>query len=94
LIEPWALLFGGAFIGANFLFLGYGVGWVLVPMAGRGKIKAGVFLLILKFVLYLGLLMLLFFRVEFDAISFSVGFSTLLFAIVLEAFLISQRHSQ
>jgi len=81
-------------MGVNFLLLSYGVGWVLVPMAGKGKVKTGIFLLILKFVVYLGLLMLLFFRVEFDAISFSVGFSTLLFAIVLEALVISQRHSQ
>lgn len=94
LIEPWALLFGGAFMGMNFLLLSYGVGWVLVPMAGKGKIRAGIFLLIFKFMLFLGLLLFLFFHVEFDAISFSVGFSTLLLAIVFEALVISQKHSQ
>lgn len=94
LIEPWALLFGGAFMGVNFLLLSYGVGWVLVPMAGNRKVKTGIFLLMLKFALFLGLLTLLFFRVEFDAVSFSVGFSTLLLAILLEALVISQRHSQ
>lgn len=81
-------------MGVNFLLLGYGVRWVLVPLAGRGRVRAGVFLLILKFVGFFGLLTLLFLRGEFDAISFSVGFSTLLLAIVLEALVISQRCSE
>lgn len=81
-------------MGVNFLLLSYGVCWVLIPWAGKGRLRAGIFLLILKFLGFLGLLALLFFRVEFDAISFSVGFSTLLLAIVLDALVISQRHGQ
>lgn len=94
LIEPWALLFGGTFMGVNFLLLSYGVCWVLVPLAAKGKARAGIFLLVLKFAGFLGLLTLLFLRVKFDAISFSLGFSTLLLAIVVEASVISQRRSE
>lgn len=94
LIEPWALLFGGTFMGVNFLLLSYGAGWALVRLAGKGKVKAGILFLLLKFVGFLGLLTLLFLRVKFDAISFSLGFSTLLLAIVVEASVISQRRSE
>ncbi|SRR5713226_4148451 len=94
LIEPWALLLGGTFMGVNFLLLSYGACWVLVPLAGKGKVTAGIFLLILKLVGFLALLMLLFLRVEFDAISFSLGFSTLLLAIVVEALVIAQGCSE
>jgi len=93
-VDPLALLFGGAFMGVNFLLLGYGVGWVLVPLAGKGKARVGVILLILKFAGFLGVLTLLFWRVEFDAISFSLGFSALLPAIVLEAFVVSRKHTE
>ena len=94
LIEPWALLFGGVFTGVNFLLLSYGVYWILVPLAGKGKIKAGIFVLFLQFVGFLGLLMLLFLRVKFDAMSFSLGFPSLLLAIVVEGLVISRRCSE
>jgi hypothetical protein len=84
-VEPGALLIGGLFMGINFLLLSYGVAWVLTPLAGRGKVKAGVGLLILKIVIFLALLATLFFRVRLDAISFALGFSTLLLAIFVEA---------
>lgn len=84
-VEPKGLLMGGLFMGINFLLLSYGVAWVLTPLAGRGRVKVGVGLLVLKIGIFLGLLGTLFVRVELDAISFALGFSTLLLAILLES---------
>lgn len=83
-VQPEALLLGGLFMGLNFLLLGFGVAWVLTPLADRKRVKAGVLLLVLKTVVFLGLLLALFFKFSLDAISFSLGFSSLLVAIVLE----------
>lgn len=84
LIEPIALLMGGFFMGLNFLLLAFGIGWVLTPLAGRKRIKVGITFLVLKIIVFLGLLLTLFFNFDIDAISFSVGFSSLILAIVLE----------
>lgn len=84
-VDPIALLAGGIFIGVNFLLLSFGVAWVLTPLAGKGRVKAGVGLLVLKIVIFLALLTTLFFRFELDAVSFALGFSTLILAIVLES---------
>ncbi|HEY6364829.1 MAG TPA: hypothetical protein VI585_08560 [Candidatus Binatia bacterium] len=84
-VEPEGLLIGGLFMGINFLLLSYGVAWVITPLAGKGRIKAGVGLLIFKIAIFLALLGALFFRVQVDAISFALGFSTLLLAILVEA---------
>jgi hypothetical protein len=83
-LDPKALIIGGVFMGINFFLLSFGVAWVLTPLAGKGRIKAGVGLLVLKIILFLGLLLTLFFRFELDAISFALGFSTLIFAILVE----------
>ncbi len=72
-LDLTALLVGGVFMGVNFLLLGFGVAWLLTPLAGNGKIKAGVSLLVLKIVIFLGLLLVLFFRFHLDAISFALG---------------------
>jgi hypothetical protein len=40
---------------------------------------------VLKVVLFLGLISTVFFELGLDAISFAIGFSTLLLAIVIEA---------
>jgi hypothetical protein len=85
LVEPTSMLLGGLFMGVNFLLLCYGVAWILTPLAGKGNVKAGVALLIVKIMLFLGMLSLVFFNFGMDAISFAVGFSTLLVAIVIEA---------
>ena len=85
LVEPKAMLLGGLFMGLNFLLLSYGVAWILMPLAGKGRVKAGVALLVLKGILFLGLISLVFFELSLDAISFAFGFSTLLLAIVIEA---------
>lgn len=84
-VDPTALLVGGIFMGINFLLLGFGVAWLLTPLAGKGRVKAGIGLLILKIAIILALLMTLFFRFNLDAISFALGFSTLILAIVLES---------
>lgn len=83
-IQPEALLIGGVFMGLNFLLLGFGVAWVLTPLADRKRVKLGIVLLVLKTLVFLGLLLTLFFKFSLDAISFSVGFSSLFLAIVLE----------
>ena len=84
-IDVTALLIGGAFMGVNFLLLSFGIAWVLTPLAGKGRVKAGVGLLVLKLLIFLGLLSVLFFRFDIDALSFALGFSTLLVGIVIEA---------
>jgi hypothetical protein len=91
LIEPKALLIGGLFMALNFLLLSYGVAWVLTPLAGRGWIKAGVGLLVLKTAIFLALLSTLFWRFEIDALSFALGFSSLLAAVLIEGLRVSVR---
>jgi hypothetical protein len=84
-IDVTALLVGGVFMGVNFLLLSFGIAWVLTPLAGKGRVKAGVGLLVLKIIILLGLLTALFLRFEIDALSFALGFSTLIVGIVIEA---------
>lgn len=85
MIEPTALVIGGLFMGINFFLLSYGVALVLTPLAGKGRVKTGIALLVLKIVIFLALLTTLLFRFDLDAISFALGFSTLLLAILVEA---------
>lgn len=85
LVDPAGLLAGGLFMGINFLLLSLGVAWVLTPLAEKGRVKMGVGLLALKVVIFLALLSTLFFRFELDAVSFALGFSTLILAIVFES---------
>jgi len=84
-VEPQALLIGGLFMGVNFFLLSYGVAWTLTPLASNGRIKTGFFLLILKVLIFLGVLTTIFFRFEIDALSFAAGFSPLLVAMLVEA---------
>ena len=85
LVQPSGLLLGGFFMGLNFLLLSYGIAWVLTPLASKGRVRAGIGLLLLKVIIFLVLLTMLFVRLPLDAISFSLGFSTLILAILLEA---------
>ena len=89
-VEPWALVLGGLFMGANFLLLGYGVCWLLGSFAAKRRVRAGIFFLFIKFILFLGLLSALLLRIQLDARSFAVGVSSLLVAIVMERFRASQ----
>jgi hypothetical protein len=84
LIEPVALVIGGSFMAINFFLLSYGVALVLTPLAGRGRVKTGVGLLIFKIIIFLSLLTTLFWRFDIDAISFALGFSALFLAIIFE----------
>jgi hypothetical protein len=86
-IDSNALIIGGIFMGFNFLLLSYGIAWILGPLSGKGRIRAGIALLVLKIILFLGLLITLFFRFNLDAISFALGFSTLILAILFESVL-------
>ena len=81
-VEPEGLLIGGLFMGINFLLLSYGVAWVLTPLAARGRVKAGVGLLVVKIVIFMALLATLFFRVAigcdifcFGVFDFAFGYS-------------------
>jgi hypothetical protein len=85
LVEPGAVLVGGLFMGVNFLLLCYGVAWMLKSSVGKGNVKSGIALLVIKIIFFLGLLSAVFFNFGFDAISFAFGFSSLLIAIVIEA---------
>ena len=84
IVEPKSLLIGALFMGVNFLLLSYGIRWVLAPFAGKGRIKTGIALLVLKMSLFLGLGSLLLFRVSLDPLSFALGFTSLLVAITFE----------
>jgi hypothetical protein len=88
-IEVKALLLGGVFMGVNFFLLGFGILWVLAPLASKGRVRAGVSLLILKIIIFLSLLTLLFFRFQIDGLSFALGFSTLILAVLVEAVIYS-----
>ena len=92
LIDPTALLAGGIFMAVNFLLLSLGIAWVLTPLAGKGRLKAGIGFLVLKIILFLGLLTTLFFYFSLVAISFALGFSTLIVAVIVESVLSAARN--
>jgi hypothetical protein len=85
IIDPTALLAGGVFMGINFLLLSFGVAWLLTPLAGKGRIKAGIGLLVLKVIIFLAVLTAIFFRFDLDVLSFALGFSTLILAVIFES---------
>jgi hypothetical protein len=84
-IDSTALVAGGVFMGVNFFLLSFGIAWVVTPLASKGRVKFGIGLLVLKLVLFLALLTTVFFHFHLDAISFALGFSTLIVAMVAEA---------
>lgn len=84
LLDPLALFLGGLFMGVNFILLGLGVHYVLAPVAERRKVRTGLILLVLKLVLFLGLISVLLTRVPIEPGSFAVGVTCLLVAIVAE----------
>ncbi len=82
-LEPGALLLGGVFMGLNFGLLSLGVRWVLSSTATKKRQRIGAALLVLKLLLFLGLVSMVFFRMELDGVSFIVGVSSLLVASVI-----------
>ena len=82
-LEPGALLLGGVFMGLNFGLLSLGIRWVLSPTASKKRQRVGMALLGLKLLLFLGLVSVLFFRMNLDGVSFIVGVSSLLVASVI-----------
>ena len=83
-VQPGSLGAGALFMGVNFLLLSSGIRWVLTPFAGRGRVRSGVFVLFVKMALFLGATWLLLARVRLDPLSFTLGFSSLLAAILVE----------
>ena len=85
-VEPTGLLLGGLFMGVNFLLLAVGIRWVITPFANKGRVRAGVFLLILKFCFLLGASWMLLARIAPDAVSFALGVNCLIVAILWDRF--------
>ena len=85
-VEPTGLLLGGLFMGVNFLLLAVGIRWVITPFANKGRVRAGVFLLILKFCFLLGASWMLLTRIAPDAVSFALGVNCLILAILWDRF--------
>lgn len=83
-LDPLALFLGGLFMGVNFILLSLGIRYVLTPAAERRRVRTGIFLLVLKLGLFLGLVSVVLTRVKIDAGSFAVGVTSLLLAIVAE----------
>jgi hypothetical protein len=81
-VEPGGLLLGGVFMGVNFLLLAVGVRWVIAPFASKGRVRAGIFLLVFKFFFLLGASWVLLTRISPDAISFAVGVNCLILALL------------
>ncbi|OGP18877.1 MAG: hypothetical protein A2038_15845 [Deltaproteobacteria bacterium GWA2_57_13] len=84
LLDPAGLFLGGLFMGVNFVLLGLGIRYLLTPFAERRRVRTGIFLLVLKLVLFLGLLSALFVRLDVDPASFAVGVTCLLLAVLAE----------
>ena len=85
-VEPSGLLLGGLFMGANFLLLVLGVRWVIMPFASKGRVRAGIALLIFKFCFLLGTSWVLLTRIAPDAVSFALGVNCLILAILWDRF--------
>jgi hypothetical protein len=84
LVESQGIWIGALFMGVNFLLLSWGISSILKPFAEKGRIRTGIALLALKFILFLAVLYALLFRVRLDPLSFALGFTCLLLAIVFE----------
>jgi hypothetical protein len=85
-VDLTSFVVGGVFMAVNFLLLSFGIAWLLTPMASRGRIKAGVGLLVLKITIFLALLTAIFLNFKLDPLSFALGFSSLIVAILIESF--------
>ena len=79
-LAPLSLLLGGAVMGVNFWLMRQLSTRLFTPAAHRPGVVLG--LMLLKFSLFMGLVGLLFWRVQLDPLAFGVGASLLLIACV------------
>lgn len=79
LVSGWGVLFGGAVMGLNFWLLRRIFGFLLSPEVNR-RATTVVALGVAKQLLFLGLVSLVFWRIELDAIAFAIGVTILLVA--------------
>jgi hypothetical protein len=77
----WGVFLGGAVMGVNFWIMRKFFGYLLSPDASR-RAASVVALGIAKQLLLFGLVSLLFWRVDLDAVAFAIGITTLLVACV------------
>jgi len=83
-----SVLLGGAVMGLNFYLLQLIAGLLrpdVLDAAKRGRAAVAVAAFVLKFSLFLGLLVAVFWRVPVEGLSFAVGVTLLLVACVIEA---------
>lgn len=81
LASGWGVLFGGAVMGLNFWILRKFFGYLLSPDAER-RAATVIALGIAKQLVFFGLVGLLFWRVDLDAVAFAIGVTVLLVACV------------
>jgi hypothetical protein len=81
LVSPWGVFFGGAVMGLNFWLMRKFFGYLLSPDAGR-RAATVVALGVAKQVAFFGLVGLLFWRIDLDAVAFAIGVTILLIACV------------
>ncbi len=81
LVSAWGVFFGGAVMGLNFWVLRKFFGYVLSPDVSK-RSRTIVALGIAKQLLFFGLVSILFWRIELDAIAFAIGVTILLVACV------------
>jgi len=83
-LSPWSVLLGGAVMGVNFWLMRQLFARLMRPEnQNRPGIVLG--LALVKFSLFVGLLAVLFWRVQLDALAFGVGATVLLVACVAAA---------
>lgn len=81
LLSGWSVLFGGAVMGLNFWILRRFFGYLLSP-DGHRRAPTVVALGIAKQLVFFGLVGLLFWRVDLDAVAFAIGVTILMVACV------------
>jgi len=79
-LAPLSLLLGGAVMGANFWLMRQLATRLFTPAGRRPGVVLG--FMLLKFSIFLGLVGLLFWRVQLDPLAFGIGASLLLIACV------------
>ena len=86
--DPGSVLLGGAVMGANLWLLKI-IASAILPSPddepGAGRAAFAVLALLLKFGLFLGLLVVVFMRLPIDLMGFALGTTCLLFACVVAA---------